>query len=162
MGAGASRERQNPGRDEEVDCIFCAIVAGTAPASVIYDDAEVLAFLDIQPVTPGHLLVIPKRHAPLLADLDEATGARVFRVAMRLARALRASGLRCEGINLFLADGEAAGQEVFHVHLHVFPRFVGDSFRIDADWSVRPPRAELDAMAAQLRDSCEALPVDRP
>ncbi len=162
MGAGASRERQNPGRDEEVDCIFCAIVAGTAPASVIYDDAEVLAFLDIQPVTPGHLLVIPKRHAPLLADLDEATGARVFRVAMRLARALRASGLRCEGINLFLADGEAAGQEVFHVHLHVFPRFVGDSFRIDADWPVRPPRAELDAMAAQLRDSCEALQVDRP
>ncbi len=161
MDAGASRERLNLGRDEEADCIFCAIVAGTAPASVIYDDAEVLAFLDIRPVTPGHLLVIPKRHAPLLMDLDEATGARVFRVAMRLARALRTSGLRCEGINLFLADGEAAGQEVFHTHLHVIPRFAGDGFRIDADWSVRPPRAALDTMATQLRDSCEALRVDR-
>ncbi len=161
MGTGALPELQDPGRGEAADCVFCAIVAGTAPASVIYDDAEVLAFLDIRPVTPGHLLVIPKRHAPLLADLDEATGAPVFRVAMRLARAVRASGLRCEGINLFLADGEAAGQEVFHTHLHVIPRFAGDGFRIDADWgSVMPPRAELDAIAAQLRDAYEAFRID--
>ena len=133
------------------ECIFCAIVAGSAPASVVYDDADLLAFLDSRPVTPGHLLVIPKRHAPLLADLDEATGARMFTVAMRLAQALRVSGLRCEGINLFLADGEPAFQEVFHTHLHVIPRFVGDTFRIDADWSVIPPRHELDEIAAQVR-----------
>jgi histidine triad (HIT) family protein len=107
--------------------------------------------MDIRPVTPGHLLVIAKRHAPYLADLDEATGARMFMVAMRLAKALRASGLRCEGINLFLADREAAFQEVFHTHLHVFPRFVGDTFRIDADWSFMPSRAELDEIAAQVR-----------
>jgi histidine triad (HIT) family protein len=150
----------DPGRDDEAGCPFCAIVAATAPASVVYEDAEVLAFLDIRPVTPGHLLVIPKRHAPFLADLDEATGARLFRVAMRLARALRASELRCEGINLFLADGEAAFQEVFHVHLHVVPRFAGDGFRIDADWSLAPPRAELDAIAARLRASSAALQTD--
>ena len=137
------------------DCIFCAIVAGTAPASIVYDDADLLAFMDIGPVTPGHLLVIPKRHAPYLADLDEDTGARLFTVAMQLAQALRASALRCEGINLFLADGEAAFQEVFHTHLHVFPRFAGDTFRIDADWSVRPPRAELDEIAAQVRAAYE-------
>lgn len=160
VGTGAPNERQDPGRGAEADCPFCAIVAGAAPASVIYDDAEVLAFLDIQPVTPGHILVIAKRHAPLLADLDEATGARVFRVATRLARVLRASGLRCEGVNLFLADGEAAFQEVPHVHLHVFPRFAGDRFRIDADWSVMPPRSELDAIAAQLHDSYVALRFD--
>jgi len=142
------------------DCVFCAIVAGTAPVSMIYADAEVLAFLDIRPITPGHLLVIPKRHVPLLADLDEATGARMFRVAMRLARTVRASGLRCKGINLFLADGEAAGQEVFHTHLHVIPRFADDGFRIEEDGSSMPPRAELDAMTAQLRDSYEALEVE--
>ncbi len=107
--------------------------------------------MDIGPVTPGHLLVIPKRHAPYLADLDEATGARMYRVATRLAHALRVSGLRCEGINLFLADGEAAGQEVFHVHLHVFPRFAGDNVRIEGDWSSVPTRADLDATAAALR-----------
>lgn len=133
------------------DCIFCQIAAGEAEASVVYDDGEVLAFLDIRPVTPGHLLVIPRQHAADLADLDEATGAHMFVVAQRLAAALRASGLRCEGITLFLADGEAAFQEVFHTHLHVFPRFAGDTFRISADWSVSPSRAELAAHAAKIR-----------
>jgi histidine triad (HIT) family protein len=137
------------------DCIFCAIAVGSAPASIVYDDADLLAFLTIGPVTPGHLLVIPKRHVAYLADLDETTGGRMFTVAMRLARALRASGLRCEGINLFLADGEAAFQEVFHTHLHVFPRFAEDSFRIDADWSSTPSRHELDEIAAQVRAAYE-------
>ena len=151
MEEDASPDLPGSGRYGAADCVFCAIVAGSAPASIVYDDTDLLAFLTIGPVTPGHLLIIPKRHAPFLADLDEATGARMFMVAMRLARALRASGLRCEGINLFLADGEAAFQEVFHTHLHVIPRFVGDTFRIDADWSITPSRAELDAVAAQVR-----------
>src|ERR671921_565240 len=147
----ASLDLPGSGRYGAANCIFCAIVAGSAPASIVYDDAELLAFMDIRPVTPGHLLIIPKRHAPFLADLDEATGARMFTVAMRLAQAVRASELRCEGINLFLADGEAAFQEVFHTHLHVIPRFAGDRFRIDADWSVTPSRAELDEIAEQVR-----------
>ena len=147
----ASPDLPGSGRNGPADCIFCAIVAGSAPASIVYDDTDLLAFMDIRPVTPGHLLIIPKRHAPYLADLDEATGARMFIVAMRLVQALRASGLRCEGINLFLADGEAAFQEVFHTHLHVFPRFIGDTFHIDADWSMTPSRAELDEITAQVR-----------
>jgi histidine triad (HIT) family protein len=133
------------------DCVFCAIVAGTAPASVVYQDNLVLAFLDIAPVNPGHLLVIPKAHAASLADLDENTGAHLFQISMRMAQALRQSGVRCEGVNLFLADGEAAFQEVFHVHLHVLPRFKGDPFKIDADWTIRPPREELDSIAAKIR-----------
>jgi histidine triad (HIT) family protein len=147
----ASPDLPGSGRYGAADCVFCAIAAGSAPASIVYDDADLLAFMDIRPVTPGHLLVVPKRHAPFLVDLDEATGARMFSVAMRLAQAVRASGLRCEGINLFLADGEAAFQEVFHAHLHVIPRFAGDRFRIDADWSATPSRAELDEIAAQVR-----------
>jgi diadenosine tetraphosphate (Ap4A) HIT family hydrolase len=139
------------------DCVFCEIVAGAAPASVVQADEVALAIMSIGPVNPGHVLVLPKRHAPYLADLDEETGAHLFRVATRVAAAIRRSGLRCEGINLFLADGEAAFQEVFHLHLHVFPRFKGDAFRIDADWSVKPSRLELDETAARIR--C-VYPVD--
>ena len=95
MDEDASPDLPGSGQYGPADCIFCAIVAGSAPASIVYDDADLLAFMDIRPVTPGHLLIIPKRHAPFLADLDEATGARMFTVAMRLAQALRASGLRC-------------------------------------------------------------------
>jgi histidine triad (HIT) family protein len=132
------------------ECVFCAVVAGSLESSRVYEDDQVLAFLDIQPVTRGHLLVIPKSHAPYLADLDEDLGAAMFRVAHRLAAALRASGLPCDGVNLFLADGEVAFQEVFHVHLHVFPRTPGDGFRLDANWQ-SPPRSELDESAAQVR-----------
>lgn len=81
----------------------------------------------------------------------------MFRVAHRLARALRRSGLRCDGVNMFLADGAAAAfQEVFHSHLHVFPRFEGDSFRIDADWQ-RVPLHRLEEPARQLRDGLNLL-----
>ena len=105
------------------------------------------------PVTPGHLLVMPKRHVAYLADLDEDTGKQLFAVTVRMAQAIRHSGLKCEGINLFLADGAAAFQEVFHLHMHVFPRFTGDTFRISADWSVHPSRAEMDAVAQQIRQA---------
>jgi histidine triad (HIT) family protein len=157
MDAEDREMRQHSGRFEAGNCVFCAIIAGAEPASVVYDDAEVLGFLDIKPINSGHLLVIPKPHAAFLADLDELTGARMFKVAMRLAGAVRASDLRCEGVNLFLADGEAAGQEVFHVHLHVIPRFEGDSFRIEEGFPETPSRAELDAIAAQLRNSFDLV-----
>ena len=132
-------------------CVFCDIVAGRGEASVVHSDETVLAFLDIRPLTTGHLLVIPRAHAPYLADLDPAAGRHMFGVAQRMAAALRRSGLPCHGVNLFLADGEAAFQEVFHVRLHVLPRNPGDGFRIRAKWR-RPARAELDSVAGQVRD----------
>jgi histidine triad (HIT) family protein len=131
-------------------CVFCDIVAGHGPASVVYSDETVLAFLDIRPLATGHLLVIPRAHAPYLADLDPAVGEHMFGVAQQMAAALRRSGLPCQGVNLFLADGEAAFQEVFHVHLHVIPRNRGDGFRLHAKWR-RPPRAELDSIAGKVR-----------
>jgi len=132
-------------------CVFCDIVAGREAASVVHSDETVLALLDIRPLTTGHLLVIPRAHAPYLADLDPAVGGHMFGVAQQMAAALRRSGLPCQGVNLFLADGEAAFQEVFHVHLHVLPRNPGDGFRIHAKWR-SPSRAELDSVAAQVRD----------
>jgi len=112
--------------------------------------------MDIQPVTVGHTLVIPKTHIPHLDDLDENLGMALFGVAHLVARALGRSDLQCEGVNLFLADGEAAFQEIFHTHIHVFPRFRGDGFRIDADWR-RRQRDELDDAAVQLRRGLAAL-----
>jgi histidine triad (HIT) family protein len=129
-------------------CVFCEIVAGRAPASIAYEDDRALVAATIGPVNPGHMLVMPKEHAPYLDDLDDGLVAHLFVVAKRTATAIRRSGLRCEGINLFLADGEAAFQDIFHLHIHVFPRFSGDAFKIDADWSVKPPREELDRAGA--------------
>ncbi len=136
-----------------VDCIFCRIVQGEAPANTVYVDEEVTAFMDIQPVNPGHVLVVPNVHASSLSELPEHTGARLFLVAQRMAAALRQSGLRCEGINLFLADGEVAFQEVFHVHLHVLPRYIGDGFglRFGPRYGQRPSRAELEDAAQKIR-----------
>jgi diadenosine tetraphosphate (Ap4A) HIT family hydrolase len=131
-------------------CVFCDIVAGHAPASVVHSDEIVLALLDIRPLNTGHLLVIPRAHAAYLADLDPAVGSHMFAVAQRMAAALRRSGLPCDGVNLFLADGEAAFQEVFHTHLHVLPRTAGDGFRIQAKWR-RPGRGELDSVADRVR-----------
>jgi len=138
----------------EKDCIFCKILAGEAEGSFVYRDEVCAAFMDIQPVNPGHLVVIPKRHAAYLADLKEAEGAQIFRVAQRLAAALRQSGVKCEGVNFFLADGEAAMQEVFHVHLHVFPRYPGDGFgfRFAPTYFQKPERSELEAVAGQIRE----------
>ena len=137
-------------------CIFCAIVARRAEASVVYEDETVLVFMDLQPVTPGHLLVVPRKHAIGLEDLDGATGSHVWSIAHEMARALRRSGLRCDGINVFLADGEAAFQEVFHFHVHVFPRYVGDGFTIDAQWEERE-RALLDAEARAIRGALSSV-----
>ena len=135
------------------NCVFCDILAGKRPASIVFRDEVCCAFMDIQPVNPGHVLVVPVEHAACLAKLDAETGAHVFRTSQRVAGALRKSGLRCEGVNLFLADGAVAGQEVFHVHLHVLPRYAGDGFglRFGPEYGAMPARGELDEAAERIR-----------
>jgi histidine triad (HIT) family protein len=137
-------------------CVFCKIVAGTAPASIAYADRAAVAFLDINPMTPGHTLVVPRVHAEGLADLDVETGAGLWRVGQRLAAALRRSPIRSDGVTFFLADGAAAGQEVRHVHLHVIPRWKGDGVKIGYKPG-RPARADLDARAADVQAAMRAL-----
>jgi histidine triad (HIT) family protein len=135
------------------DCMFCKIVGGVAPASVVYSDERIMAFLDVQPVNPGHVLVIPRAHAKELSKLDPDDGGQMFKVAMVIAEGLRRSGVKCEGVSLFLADGEAAFQEIFHVHLHVIPRFRGDGFglKFGPNYGMRSERKEMDTIAAQIR-----------
>ncbi|MFC8191019.1 HIT family protein [Cellulomonas sp. NPDC057328] len=134
------------------DCIFCAIVAGQAEASVVHEDDTVVAFMDLAPVTRGHLLVVPRTHAVGLEDLDRATGAHVWSVGHDLTRALRRSTLRCEGINVLVCDGEVAFQTVFHLHLHVIPRYAGDGWTLVPDTAERE-RALLDGDARAVRDA---------
>jgi histidine triad (HIT) family protein len=129
------------------DCIICGLISGELERSVPYEDETTMVFVDLNPVVRGHMFVVPRRHAPSLADIRDDEGAAMFATARRAAAALRASALRCEGVNLFLADGEAAGQEIFHAHLHVIPRYEGDGFglRFPPDYGPKP-RAELDAV----------------
>ena len=110
-------------------CVFCRIAQGQAPAHRVYEDESVVAFMDIRPVTPGHLLVIPKVHADTLYTLDEETWRAVCGVGQRLVCAVKAA-MGCAGVNLWLANEPDAGQAVMHVHLHVVPRFPDDGLQL--------------------------------
>jgi histidine triad (HIT) family protein len=133
-------------------CVFCGIARAEVPASTVYRDDTVMAFMDIRPVNTGHVLVVPLKHETSLLELDEGMAARMFTVGTRIASALKACGVRLDGFNLFLADGEVAGQEVFHVHLHVVPRFRGDGLGwIRPDHDGPPTRSELEDIAQRIR-----------
>jgi histidine triad (HIT) family protein len=138
------------------DCIFCDIVAGQSPASLVYQDNTTLAFMDISSLNSGQVVVIPREHCAYLCDMDEAAGESLFTATTRVCRAIRNSGIPCDGINLFLADGEPAGQEVFHVHILVIPRLKNDTMKIIGDWQ-QTPRRELDELAEKIRQGLEKI-----
>jgi histidine triad (HIT) family protein len=147
------------GSVSEPDCLFCRIVRGDAPATRVYEDDDVVAFLDIRPFAAGHTLIVPRRHAAGLADLDPDDGAKVFRVAQRIARALRASSLPVDGINLVLNDGAAAAQTVFHVHVHAIPRQTGDKLKMARRLLVRRS-GDLEDAAARVRAGLARLAAE--
>ena len=140
-------------------CIFCAIVRGDAPATFLHQDDMVVAFMDIRPVQPGHLLVVPRVHAQLIPELDGRTLARLWSVATHLNRALRASALPVEAVSVYVADGDAAGQDVAHVHIHLIPRRAHDGFgfRFPPGYGMQPGRTELESMAGQIRRAIHPL-----
>ncbi len=111
----------------EKNCIFCKIVTGDSEVEKIYEDDLIIAFLDISPINPGHILVIPKEHTASPASLTEETSGRIFYVASRLGLAFK-KALDADGFNLHLSDGSCAGQTVPHAHLHVVPRYTDDAF----------------------------------
>ncbi len=133
-------------------CIFCDILAGKAPASFVFQDELCAAFMDIHPVNPGHVLVVPHRHAELLTMLDLDSAGRMMQVALIVDAALRRSDIPCEGVNLFLADGRIAGQEVPHVHLHVIPRYHGDGhhLRFSPAYFTTVTEAKLEKVAKMI------------
>jgi histidine triad (HIT) family protein len=134
-----------------VDCIFCAIAAGAAEASPVFEDERVMAFLDINPIHRGHLLVVPREHVTDLAGCPSDLAGHVFAVAGRLGPCVvRAVG--ADGFNVWTANGSAAGQEVFHLHLHILPRFDDDRFglRFPKSYPQAADRGELDALASSI------------
>lgn len=131
------------------ECVFCKIVAKQIPATVVHEDAQTLTFMDIGQVNPGHVLVAAKAHADSIYALDDAQAAAVFRSAARVARAIRAA-FSPEGLSVYQANGRAAGQTVFHFHLHLVPRHADDGMSLV--WPVKnPPREKLEEYAAQIR-----------
>jgi histidine triad (HIT) family protein len=136
-------------------CIFCQILSHQIPSIRIAESDRAVAFLDIRPVNPGHVLVVPRRHVASFTELEDVEGDQVFDLVRRVGRGLKAALPGCEGISLSLADGEAAGQEVPHVHFHVIPRSTGDGF----GWrrfGEQAGRETLEATGALIRQSLES------
>ncbi len=129
----------------EQDCIFCKIVAGELPATIVDQDEHTIAFMDINPATRGHALVVPRRHAPDLLSIDPDELAAVTGAAQRLAARAKES-LKADGINVINSCGSAAWQTVFHFHLHVIPRYQGDPMRLP--WLPTPGDPDEIAVAA--------------
>jgi histidine triad (HIT) family protein len=131
------------------DCLFCKIIAGELPGRIIAEDERTVAFMDINPATRGHALVVPRRHATDLLDIDREDLAATVLAAQRVAR--RATErLGADGVNLINSCGRAAWQTVFHFHVHVIPRYVDDPLRLP--WTPAPgDSGEIAAAAAELR-----------
>jgi len=133
-------------------CIFCSIVAGTVPASLVYEDDTAVAFLDLFPVHQGHVLVIPRQHCADLTACDPVIAGHLMQVSAALGpRLVRV--LSADGYNVWTANGAAAGQQVFHLHLHLLPRFETDDFglRFPKDYPRAAERAALDELAGRIR-----------
>jgi histidine triad (HIT) family protein len=130
------------------DCVFCAIVAGRAPAHRLLEDEHTVSFLNIAPATTGHALVVPRRHADGLWDLEDEEHAQVARAASRVARLLRVA-LEPAGVNLVQATGTAAWQSVFHFHTHVVPRYRADELQLMWQSSAAPD-ADLAALRTRV------------
>jgi diadenosine tetraphosphate (Ap4A) HIT family hydrolase len=145
-----------------MSCVFCAVVAGDAPAVRIFEDDDYLAFLDIRPFTRGHTLVIPKRHSVDLTDTPAETLAGMLAVGQRIGLAARTSGLHADGNNLVINDGRAAFQSVFHIHLHVVPRRSGDKLSFAKGMLVRrdPDREQTGRMLRAALADTEPAPPD--
>ena len=136
-------------------CVFCEIVAETAPAIRVYEDDDYLGFLDIRPFTRGHTLVIPKAHSVDLTDTPPQTLAGMLTVGQRIARATRSSGLAATGNNVAINDGRSAFQSVFHIHLHVIQRRDGDKLSFAKGVLLRRDR-DRDSTGAILREALAA------
>ena len=145
-----------------MSCVFCAIVAGRAPALRIHEDDDYLAILDIQPFTRGHTLVIPKAHTVDLTDTPAQTLAGMAALGQRIARAARASGLHADGNNIAVNDGKAAFQSVFHIHLHVVPRRDGDKLSFAKGMLLRrdPDREETGRLLREALAQLDAAEKD--
>ena len=138
---------------EHSDCIFCKIISGDIPSYKVHEDEYTLAFMDINPANDGHCLVVPKEHAHDLFAISEHGVAAVAKSARRVARAVHAT-LQPDGINLLQCNGPAAGQSVYHFHMHVLPRRAGDELKMN--WGIEPgDMPSIAALATRIAGNIE-------
>ena len=133
------------------DCIFCRVSAGTTPVNIVAETPDALAFMDINQPTPGHVLVIPRVHVQDIYELDEELAASVFKLTVQVAKAVKLA-LAPDGLDLLQANEGAGQQSVFHFHMHVLARYLGDRDRVRLGWQSNfPTHAELERMAEEIR-----------
>jgi histidine triad (HIT) family protein len=138
-------------------CTFCSIIRGKLPSTKVYEDKDVVVIMDIKPITQGHMLILSKVHRELLTEMDDDTITAMFTTAKMMGNAVKKSKLRCRGINYLLADGAEAGQEVFHAHLHVIPRYRSDGFwlHMPTSYEQETDLKELEKNAGKIRAAME-------
>lgn len=137
------------------DCVFCQIIARQVAGSIVFEDDTALAIMDIHQPTTHKVLIIPRTHAVMIYDLSDDQAAAIMQLAVKIARVQR-EVTQCEGLSVFQSNGAVAGQEVFHYHLHLVPRFAKNDHRQDKRESY-PPRETLDRMAAELRARLDSI-----
>ncbi len=131
------------------DCVFCKIVAGQIPSTRVYEDEHTLAFMDLGQVNPGHVLVAVKKHAASLFELEVAQAEAIARASVKISQAIK-KAFEPEGLSVYQANGKAAGQTVFHYHVHLLPRHAADGMELV--WPVKnPPREKLESHAEKIR-----------
>lgn len=132
----------------EENCIFCKILKGDIPSTVVYEDELFKAILDVNPAARGHVIILPKKHAPNIFELPEEETSKIMIVAKKIAGALK-KAYSCDGVNILQNNGEAAGQTVFHLHVHVIPRFKEDTVNIG--WKPGDMPEDMAAIADEIR-----------
>lgn len=132
------------------NCIFCKILADEIPSAVVYEDDLFRAILDVNPATRGHVIILPKKHAANLLELPDEEASKILIVARKIAGALMET-YHCDGVNILQNNGEASGQTVFHLHVHVIPRFEGDTDHINIGWKPGETPENLQAIAEEIK-----------
>ena len=133
---------------KDENCIFCKILAGEIPSTAVYEDDDLKAILDVNPAARGHVIILPKNHAANIYELPDEDASKIMMVAKKIATAIE-KAYHCDGVNILQNNGEAAGQTVFHLHVHVIPRFKGDTVNIG--WKQGDMPEDLDAICKEIQ-----------
>ena len=133
---------------KDENCIFCKILAGEIPSTAVYEDDDFKAILDVNPAARGHVIILPKNNAANIYELPDEDASKIMIVAKKIATAIEKT-YHCDGVNILQNNGEAAGQTVFHLHVHVIPRFKGDTVNIG--WKQGDMPEDLDAICKEIQ-----------
>ena len=133
-----------------MDCVFCKIISGSAPAELVYENEDAISILDIRPIHYGHALVIPKKHCRTFLEVPPAMHRGIMEATSAVTRAL-VSTLEVQGFNIFCNNGEVAGQSVFHFHWHITPRYPNDNIRFELKLK-QYPDGQLQEYGKRIRD----------